>query len=1149
MRRLLTVCMLAAAFLLTANAQKPQWPAADRQAKAGSRWWWMGSAVTEEDLAWQMQQLADAGIGTLEITPIYGVQGNSTANISFLSSKWLQMLDYTQQTGDRLGIGIDMTTGTGWPFGGPMVKTTESASRLVTETFDVSSNGTTPQSITLTTSGAELQRVMAFPQGSTAGSVTDLTALVSGKKIEWEAPAGSWKVIAAYNQYGIMNVKRPSPGSEGLVVDYFDANAVANYLKYFDKQFNAAGARWPQTFFNDSYEINQADWTPRMFEEFEKRRGYKLEENLDKLLSADAQVYADYRQTLADLLRDNFTRQWTEWAHSHGAATRNQAHGSPGNLLDLYAEADIPETENFYMNSFGIKGLRDDRGFYNTALSSRATLKYASSAAHVTGKPLTSSESMTWLTEHFRTSLSQIKPELDLLFTAGVNHVMFHGTCYSPKDAVWPGWKFYASVDMSPTNSIWADAPSMMRYIERVQSFMQMGNPDNDVLVYAPFAAAMRKTTGEYKNRLALFNINTLSAKMGETEQCANNLETIGLDCDYASEQQLMHTEFTEGKLQTAGGTRYKALVVPVTANMPDSVADHIARLRGQGCTVIEGYTTAALSALTDGSEPMRTDMKLSVIRRSNDTGYHYFVANLTGNDAEGYVALSVPFASTALFDPMTGAIANADVKDGKIWLSLKSGQSVIIQTFNSDVDADSTAEPIAEMEGIVLNGSWTLSLDDTHNYTLNALKPWEKLDSYASTFAGTGTYETTFKLSAAQMTAATAGFSIDLGDVRESARVYINNVYVGCAWAAPFVLNCGQALREGQNTLRIEVTNLPANKIRDMDRRGMVWRIFEDINMSTISSQEYASWATVTSGLASVVRLIPLSTAKDGLLTEPKGLVEHTADTFCRQYRLSITSGTAITDVTMTDDGGNSFSGFTADRQDDGSCLLTITGWLDGMAIVQATGADSRVRYALLPANGPYSLLRAYNFTDASALNNQWNKMKTKIAITGFDSNSKYEWYRSTSNATTNSDAFDGLTLRSEKTTYYCVFDGYGMNAFNDFTMTVDGAQKGDLCLLAYVNGSGATVYDAANSVTTAAEYSDGQQELTISMDGRSRGTIYRSATVYRPLQTATGINSQKAGKERMNAAPAVFNMQGVRVTAPQRGLYIRNGKKVLYR
>ena len=168
-----------------------------------------------------------------------------------------------------------------------------------------------------------------------------------------------------------------------------------------------------------------------MFAQFEKYRGYKLETVMDKLLDKDQQVLADYRQTLSDMLLHNFTEQWTAWAHSHGATTRNQAHGSPGNLIDLYAAADIPEIESFYLSDFGIKGLRSDDGFTMQALSSLPTLKYASSAAHITGKPLVSSESMTWLTEHFRSSLSQMKPEIDQLFVAGVNHVLFHGTAYS----------------------------------------------------------------------------------------------------------------------------------------------------------------------------------------------------------------------------------------------------------------------------------------------------------------------------------------------------------------------------------------------------------------------------------------------------------------------------------------------------------------------------------------------------------------------------------------------------------------------------------------------------------------------------------------------------------------------------------------------
>ncbi len=216
------------------------------------------------------------------------------------------------------------------------------------------------------------------------------------------------------------------------------------------------------------------------------------------------------------------------------------------------------------MNDFGIKGLRSDDGFTMKALNSLATLKYASSAAHITGKQLVSSESLTWLTEHFRSSLSQMKRELDQLFLAGVNHVMFHGTTYSPSTAVWPGWKFYASVDMSPTNSIWRDAPELMKYIERVQSFMQMGQPDNDLLVYAPFVNVMHKNAGSFQNRLLLFDINTLDTKMSDLKKCVGALLAAGYDCDYTSDRYLLTTTYEGGRLRTASGTCYKALVVPV---------------------------------------------------------------------------------------------------------------------------------------------------------------------------------------------------------------------------------------------------------------------------------------------------------------------------------------------------------------------------------------------------------------------------------------------------------------------------------------------------------------------------------------------------------------------------------------------------------
>ena len=120
----------------------------------------------------------------------------------------------------------------------------------------------------------------------------------------------------------------------------------------------------------------------------------------------------------------------------------------------------------------------------------------------------------------------------------------------------------------------------------------------------------------------------------------------------------------------------------------------------------------------------------------------------------------------------------------------------------------------------------------------------------------GTGVYETTFKLSKEE---AKAPWGIDLGDVRESARVYINGKYIGCAWAVPYILDCKDALVKGKNTLRIEVTNLPANHIAELDRQGVKWRKMKEINVVDINYKKttYENWEPVPSGLNSYVKLV----------------------------------------------------------------------------------------------------------------------------------------------------------------------------------------------------------------------------------------------------------------------------------------------------
>ena len=884
-KHLLTTLILAS-LSMTANAQL--WPVVQQEAKAGARWWWLGSAVDKENLRWNMQEYANHGIGALEITPIYGVQGNEANNIPYLSDRWMEMLREVQKNGQELGIEVDMATGTGWPFGGPWVPLEESASKAVF--VDTTFTGNSIQCLNLQAPEKDapycrLNKVMAYWRGEPY----DVTAYMHDGKLTWspaeqlkaqiktaanntlkkalklqlkEMETAQWRVIAVYCRFGVMKVKRAAPGGMGLVIDHFDKKAVSNYLQHIEDAFERTKTPYPHTFFNDSYEVEAATWTPTLFEEFEKRRGYKLENYLRQLLSGDTKILSDYRETLGDLLLENFTQQWTAWAHKHGAITRNQAHGSPANLIDCYAAVDIPEIEGFGLSEFGIKGLRQDPGKTRKNDSDFSMLKYAPSAAHICGKPYTSSETFTWLTEHFRTSLSQLKPDIDLMFCAGVNHMFFHGTCYSPKNDPWPGWKFYASIDMSPTNSIWRDAPYFMQYVERCQSFLQMGQPDNDFLVFLPVRDMWQKNP---QKLLMQFSIHAMGKLAPEFIQSILEIDRAGFDCDYISERLLMGVEYKDGMLQTAAGTRYKGLVIPGSGNMPESVKAHIDSLKAQGAYIIYGTRAADLMAAAK-PEAMKTECGLKAIRRKNATGYHYFIANLSPDDIEDKLPLAVSFKDAAWFNPLNGEIMPANISGDSIAIRLRSGESMILQTYdepladNQNLTAQSQKSIIKSQ--MTLDGPWKLSFTEeapkvNQTFTLTKPQVWNTLDNdSAKVTMGTGVYTTHMKLSKKDL----AGrWQIDLGDVRESARVYINGHFIGCAWCVPFVLDCKNALKAGDNEIRIEVTNLPANRIADYDSRGIKWRKMEEINVVDINYKRttYDAWESVPSGLNSEVRLL----------------------------------------------------------------------------------------------------------------------------------------------------------------------------------------------------------------------------------------------------------------------------------------------------
>ena len=145
--RLLTLYFLLLSFLFSCEPtisenQTTDWPEIQQEAKPWTRWWWHGSSVSKEGITAELEAFKAAGIGGLEITPIYGEKGGEEAFISYLSPEWMDMLVYTLQEAKRLDLGVDMATGTGWPFGGPWVSEDDASKYLTHKVYELNEGET-----------------------------------------------------------------------------------------------------------------------------------------------------------------------------------------------------------------------------------------------------------------------------------------------------------------------------------------------------------------------------------------------------------------------------------------------------------------------------------------------------------------------------------------------------------------------------------------------------------------------------------------------------------------------------------------------------------------------------------------------------------------------------------------------------------------------------------------------------------------------------------------------------------------------------------------------------------------------------------------------------------------------------------------------
>lgn len=915
-RRLISFCLVSfiSVTYQQLHAQSDLWPTINKEMKPWTRWWWMGNAVDEKNLSILLKTYQQAGIGGVEIAPIYGAKGYEDHYLQHLSSSWMDKLRYTVRQADSLNMGVDLTNGTGWPFGGPQVNKEHAATKLIVKHYQVDKRKPFIEKIKSPDEkqpDAVLLSVTAYGRD---GKVLLITDKVDNEgTLHWESGDEHWDLYATFLGKTKQKVKRAAPGGDGFTLDHFSASALNQYLKPYDQAFGTQtlGVR---AFYNDSYEVYGADWTPSLFEVFKQKRGYDLRLYIRAFLSNDstdhiARVKSDYRETLADMLLENFTKPWTAWAHRHHGITKNQAHGSPGNLLDLYAAVDIPEAETFGSSYFPIPGLRRDSADIRNVDPDPIMLKFASSAAHVSGKNLVSSETFTWLTEHFKTSWAQCKPEVEQAFLAGINHVFYHGTTYSPAEVKWPGWLFYASVNFVPANSLWPHLSGLNTYITNVQSVLQNGNADNELLIYWPVYDAW----GNPKGKDMPLKVHDIDKWLHPTAfyKSAVKLEEEGYSFDFISDHLLQNIRYEGGEWKTGNNAlSYKVLLVPKTEKMPVTTLKELIRLAQEGGTVvfqslptdvpglhalenrrkefsrllsevkdmvtgrsikkgkiiIQDNFLGGLQAENVYGEPLVND-GLKFIRRKSGTDTYYYIVNHTAKAVDKYIQLLHPSRNYYIMDPLSRQVGIAESKREHekyyVRIQLNPGESWIIKS-TQEQNAKGVLWTYLDnpSKNISLNGNWEVSFKKggpqlPKTNTISSLRPWTTFaDSATRSFAGSAIYKLSFQLPEIKA----KEVLLQLGQVYESAKVKINGREAGIIWSIPYRLRVKDLLKKGSNVIEIEVANLMANRIRDMDRKGLTWRAYHEINFVNINYEPFdaANWKISPSGLAGEAVLIP---------------------------------------------------------------------------------------------------------------------------------------------------------------------------------------------------------------------------------------------------------------------------------------------------
>ncbi|GAA2758323.1 hypothetical protein GCM10009872_36830 [Actinopolymorpha rutila] len=712
------------------------------------RWWWFGPAVDEASLDRQLRTVAVAGFGGVEVAYVYPL---GPATCDFGSARFHELLRHAGLRCQELGLRFDLTLGSGWSFGGPHITPDLAARRLHWEVRELTP-GPSGLSRVPVMPGDEIVAAYLFP-GSIHDRAAEYTLLDTPN-----VPAGTGPrtLLVATSRPTGQNVKRAAAGAEGPVLDHYSAAATRAHIRSVAAPLLDAVAPAPVgSVFCDSLEVYSSDWTPEVLAEFGKRRGYDPLPLLPLLRFdiADFRGFrADFLRTLSELYQENFVAVIGDWARERGVPFRIQSYGVPPASVSSFRYADVAEGEGW-----------DWTGLPQT--------RWASSAAHVYGRKIVSSEVWTWVhSPSFRATPLDLQAEAHEHFLCGVNQLVGHGLPYTPADAPGLGWFFYAAGALDDRNPWWDDAaPGLTTYLQRLCWLLRQGDPVADVKIQVPFE--------DVYPQLDLWKAT--AAKLGDV---VRRIRTGGWDFDLVDDEAIAHLR-------------------------PESV-----------------LTSADLPGLLSGlPEPdfvVDSDAIGVTHRRLGDVDV-YFVANTANTRQVTTFTPRTRRSSYEQWDARSGTVVRSG-SGPTVDLTLDAYEATVIVTSDSPVQACAPGAEVGRrpLTGFTFRGE---PVELPHR--------WE--DTRAG-YSGQGEYEAHFHLDSVTG----RRMFLDFGDPRpiredrprtlrsfralvrppvgEVVRAVVNGSDAGVVWSAPYRIEITDLLRDGDNTLKLVVSNTAANALTE---------------------------------------------------------------------------------------------------------------------------------------------------------------------------------------------------------------------------------------------------------------------------------------------------------------------------------------------